>query len=251
MVATATKGCQESSTRLVEGPQVSPYTADTNSLFEASLMERGNRVLPLFPLSAVLFPDAAMPLRIFEDRYKLMVQRCLESDSEFGVVMIKSGFEVGGPAETYSVGTVARIFDVQRREDGTTRIAVAGRERFRINSITQQLPYLEGQVTLLSEDPGSALSQDELMALRRITAAQVRLVHGLNGGWIREPRLPDDPVALSYFIAAFLQVEGDEKQAVLEESVTADRLKLELRLLKRDRAGLKERVAKKFGREPG
>jgi Lon protease-like protein len=199
----------------------------------------------------VLFPDAAMPLRIFEDRYKLMVQRCLESDSEFGVVLIKSGFEVGGPAETYSVGTVARIFDVERRDDGTTRIAVAGRERFRIESITQQLPYLEGQVTLLEEDPGAALSQDELESVRSAASSQVRLVHGLNGGWLREPKLHDDPVALSYFIAVLLQVKGDENQAVLEESTTADRLRLELSLLKRDRSGLEARVAEKLGGEPG
>jgi hypothetical protein len=46
-------------------------------------------------------------------------------------------------------------------------------------------------------------------------------------------------------------VEGDEKQAILEESTTADRLKLELSLLERDRAGLEGRVAKKLGREPG
>jgi Lon protease-like protein len=214
-------------------------------------MEQGNRILPLFPLSAVLFPDAAMPLRIFEDRYKLMVQRCLESDSEFGVVLIKSGFEVGGPAETYSVGTVARIFDVERRDDGTTRIAVAGRERFRIESITQQLPYLEGQVTLLEEDPGAALSQDELESVRSAASSQVRLVHGLNGGWLREPKLHDDPVALSYFIAVLLQVKGDENQTVLEESTTADRLRLELSLLKRDRSGLEARVAEKLGGEPG
>jgi Lon protease-like protein len=214
-------------------------------------MEQGNRILPLFPLSAVLFPDAAMPLRIFEDRYKLMVQRCLESDSEFGVVLIKSGFEVGGPAETYSVGTVARIFDVERRDDGTIRIAVAGRERFRIESITQQLPYLEGQVTLLEEDPGAALSQDELESVRSAASSQVRLVHGLNGGWLREPKLHDDPVALSYFIAVLLQVKGDENQAVLEESTTADRLRLELSLLKRDRSGLEARVAEKLGGEPG
>jgi Lon protease-like protein len=214
-------------------------------------MEQGNRILPLFPLSAVLFPDAAMPLRIFEDRYKLMVQRCLESDSEFGVVLIKSGFEVGGPAETYSVGTVARIFDVERRDDGTIRIAVAGRERFRIESITQQLPYLEGQVTLLEEDPGAALSQDELESVRSAASSQVRLVHGLNGGWLREPKLHDDPVALSYFIAVLLQVKGDENQTVLEESTTADRLRLELSLLKRDRSGLEARVAEKLGGEPG
>ena len=91
----------------------------------------------------MLFPDAAIPLQVFEDRYKLMVQRCLEGDSEFGVVLIKSGSEVGGPAEPHSVGTVARIIDVERLDEGRMRIAVAGRERFRIEEITQRLPYPE------------------------------------------------------------------------------------------------------------
>lgn len=213
-------------------------------------MEQHNRVLPLFPLNTVLFPDAAMPLRIFEDRYHLMVQRCLDSDSEFGVVLIKAGFEVGGPAETHAVGTIARIFDVQRRDDGRMRIAVSGRERFRIKAVTQRLPYMEGRVTMLDEDSEATLSEDELGSLRRTAAEQVRLVHGLSGGWVSNPKLPDDPVALSYFVAALLQVGGDEKQAVLEESSTAERLRMELRLLNRDRAALEERVARGLGGEP-
>ena len=213
-------------------------------------MEQHNRVLPLFPLNTVLFPDAAMPLRIFEDRYHLMVQRCLDSDSEFGVVLIKAGFEVGGPAETHAVGTIARIFDVQRRDDGRMRIAVSGRERFRIKAVTQRLPYMEGRVTMLAEDSEATLSEDELGSLRRTAAEQVRLVHGLSGGWVSNPKLPDDPVALSYFVAALLQVGGDEKQAVLEESSTAERLRMEMRILDRDRAALEERVARGLGGEP-
>lgn len=214
-------------------------------------MEQHNRVLPLFPLNTVLFPDAAMPLRIFEDRYHLMVQRCLDTNSEFGVVLIKSGFEVGGPAETHAVGTVARIFDVQRRDDGRMRIAVAGRERFRIKAVTQRLPYMEGRVTMLAEDSDATLSEDELYSVRRTAADQVRLVHGLSGGWVSDPKLPDGPVALSYFVAALLQVGDDEKQAVLEESSTAERLRMEMRILDRDREALEARVARELGGEPG
>ena len=214
-------------------------------------MEQHNRVLPLFPLNMVLFPDASIPLRIFEDRYQLMVQRCLDTDSEFGVVLIKSGFEVGGPAEPHSVGTIARIFDVQRRDDVRMRIAVAGRERFRIKAVTQRIPYMEGRVTMLAEDSGVTLAEDELEGVRRTAAELVRLVHGLTGGWVSDPKLPDEPVALSYFIAALLQVGGDEKQAVLEESSTAERLRMELRILNRDRAALEERVARELGGEPG
>ena len=49
------------------------------------------RSLPLFPLNTVLFPDATIPLHVFEERYRLMIQMCLDGDSMFGVVLIKSG----------------------------------------------------------------------------------------------------------------------------------------------------------------
>ena len=64
-------------------------------------MSPQQRSLPLFPLNVVLFPNAVIPLHVFEERYKLMAQRCLDSDSRFGVVLIKSGDEVGGPADPH------------------------------------------------------------------------------------------------------------------------------------------------------
>ena len=72
------------------------------------------RWLPLFPLNTVLFPSEALPLQIFEERYKQMMQDCLDSDSKFGVVLIKSGSEVGEPAIPHSMGTVAHIVQVNR-----------------------------------------------------------------------------------------------------------------------------------------
>ena len=50
--------------------------------------------LPLFPLNTVLFPGAPIQLHIFEERYRLMIGRCLEQSSPFGVVLIRSGSEV-------------------------------------------------------------------------------------------------------------------------------------------------------------
>ena len=210
-------------------------------------MDQGNRVLSLFPLNTVLFPHAVMPLRIFEDRYKLMLQRCLDADSKFGVVLIKSGVEVGGPAETYLVGTMARIIDVQRSDNEQILITVVGDERFRIETLTQDLPYLEGHVSSVAEDLGPTISQNELEEVRVVAAEQVRLVHGLVGGWVSAPALPTDPVVLSYFIAAMLQVGVGEKQAILEELSVAERFKMELRILERDREALEERVARELG----
>ena len=68
-----------------------------------------SETLPIFPLNTVLFPGAPLPLRIFEPRYREMLQACLEADRRFGVALIKSGQEVGESAEPYEIGTVARI----------------------------------------------------------------------------------------------------------------------------------------------
>ena len=72
-------------------------------------MEAPDRELPLFPLNVVLFPTMILPLRIFEERYKEMIHACLESDSRFGVALIREGQEVGAPAVPHNMGTVAHI----------------------------------------------------------------------------------------------------------------------------------------------
>ena len=72
-------------------------------------MSPEERSLAIFPLNTVLFPDVALPLQIFEERYKIMLQDCLDSDSRFGIVLIKAGAEVGEPAIPHSVGTMASL----------------------------------------------------------------------------------------------------------------------------------------------
>ena len=64
--------------------------------------------IPLFPLRTVLFPQGLLPLRIFERRYLDMIRRVLREDSGFGVVLIRTGAEVGEIAELAEVGTFAR-----------------------------------------------------------------------------------------------------------------------------------------------
>ena len=70
--------------------------------------------LPLFPLQTVLFPGAPILLHIFEERYRLMIGRCLEQNSPFGVVLIRQGTEVDPDAIPYGVGTTAQIRDSVR-----------------------------------------------------------------------------------------------------------------------------------------
>ena len=73
--------------------------------------------LPLFPLNAVLFPHMALPLHIFEPRYRQMIGDCLEEGHSFGVVAIREGTETG-PATPYEVGTLAKIVRIDRLDEG-------------------------------------------------------------------------------------------------------------------------------------
>jgi Lon protease-like protein len=111
--------------------------------------------LPLFPLGTVLFPGALLPLHIFEPRYRLLVERCIERKVPFGVVLIRSGQEVGGGAEPHRVGTEARVVAVSPLPDGRSYIVTRGERRFAIESVVADAePYLVGHVRYLVEDEG-------------------------------------------------------------------------------------------------
>jgi Lon protease-like protein len=94
-------------------------------------------VIALFPLNIVLFPDGPLPLRIFETRYVDMVRRCMREIQAFGVVLIREGSEVG-PAETFDVGTLAKIVDFHQLSDGLLGLSCVGQQRFRIRSRDRQ-----------------------------------------------------------------------------------------------------------------
>ena len=107
------------------------------------------RELPLFPLNTVLFPGQALSLHIFEERYKLMINRCLEKREPVGIVLIREGQEVGPPAVPYEVGTVATLVETERHESGELDVIAVGQERFMIHDILQRTPYIIGQITAI------------------------------------------------------------------------------------------------------
>lgn len=88
--------------------------------------------LPLFPLNAVLFPDGILPLRVFEARYIDMISACMRNDAPFGVVLIRSGKEVGAAAVPEDVGCLAHITQWDMAELGMLHLRARGGDRFRI-----------------------------------------------------------------------------------------------------------------------
>ena len=205
-------------------------------------MDGEERVLPLFPLNTVLFPGAALPLQIFEERYKQMLQDCVAADSRFGAVLIKEGVEVGGPAVPHTTGTMAEIVQVSDEQRGRFLISCVGRQRFRILSISDELPYLSGSVELLAEEADQGVTPELTAAVREAIAAYLVLVSGLGGGWVRDIPVPTEPVSLSYLAAAALQVDTARKQALLEEPTASSRLRSALSLLNRSTEDLRRRV---------
>ena len=94
--------------------------------------------MPLFPLRTVLFPGMPLPLRIFEERYKVMIRELLDSGGEFGVLLIREGNEVGGGARPYDVGTLARIEESAETEGGRYVIEARGTRRFRLRRVSEE-----------------------------------------------------------------------------------------------------------------
>ena len=154
-------------------------------------MQASDREIPLFPLNVVLFPTMILPLHIFEERYKEMVHACLESDSRFGVALIREGQEVGAPAVSHNMGTVAHIRRVTPLDDGRLNLLVIGERRFQVLEVTQWEPYLKAQVHFPDEIIGTTL--EELDLVRQMLDQYLRTILGLRGGWVREVPCPTDP----------------------------------------------------------
>jgi Lon protease-like protein len=123
--------------------------------------------LPLFPLNTVLCPGIALPLHIFEERYRALVRHCLETTSPFGIVMIKQGREVGSGAVSFTgVGTIAEIRDAGTYDDGRYDLLVVGTRRFEIREVLSgRRPYLVADVAVLTEDVGDR-DLSERLAMR-------------------------------------------------------------------------------------
>ena len=95
------------------------------------------RVIPIFPLDLVLFPRQELPLRIFEPRYKQLVDDCMLGDGQFGVCLIDETNSVSGWNSPKNVGTIAKITKCEDVEmDGLQlHIETLGRNSFKIKKI--------------------------------------------------------------------------------------------------------------------
>jgi Lon protease-like protein len=173
--------------------------------------------LPIFPLNVVLFPGMMLPLHIFEPRYREMVDRCVEEQIPFGVVLIREGHEVGGPAKPYRVGTAVRITRVEHTPEGNLNLLTVGTQRFKILELDRSHSYLSAKVSQFPVVNGSTrAAQDMVYKVRPKIIEYVELLSKASQTQLKLDRLPEDPTTLAFLVAIALQVSNSEKQKLLE-----------------------------------
>ena len=195
-----------------------------------------SQCLPLFPLGTVLYPGLVLPLHIFEERYRELVRDLLAGPEprQFGVIAIREGRETGiaGVRALHEIGCTATLRQVDEQEDGRYNLVTVGTDRFRLLRLDDSRAYLQADVDLLTDEAG-----DEAAAGLAVTAVQEAFLAYLEvlaqrgATRVNVPELPDEPVLLSYVVAASVVVDLPDKQALLAEPDALRRLTAERTLL--------------------
>jgi Lon protease-like protein len=188
--------------------------------------------LPIFPLNTVLFPDALLPLRIFEVRYMDMARACLRESTPFGVCLIREGQEVGAPAVPENIGCVARLEQPDMEELGILKVVAHGTERFRIVSsevdkhglIVAEVERVEAEADAI-EAPGLADCAEFLR----------KLIAGIGAERFAEPYLYDNATWVGFRLAEILPLRNDVKQKLLEVTDATLRLAVLHRFLRQQK----------------
>jgi len=145
--------------------------------------------LRLFPLRTVLFPGMGLQLQVFEERYRTLVAECVETGDPFGVVLIREGPEVGGPAVPHHVGCTAQIRRVAPTRDGRLSLQGVGVRRFRITQLHEDQPYLSADVEF-PVDEVSEVPEEALEGVRGRMQQLYRLRDTIANEYHREAEVP-------------------------------------------------------------
>lgn len=169
--------------------------------------------VPVFALDTVLYPEGSLPLRIFEPRYVDMVSDRLRRDAPFIVALIRAGSEVGGGATTHPIGTLARIVDWNRQDDGLLGIVALGGRRVRVlDTETRPDGLCVATAHMLEHEPAAAVPAEH----RRLVVLLHGLLEQLESRYrLAAPRF-DDASWVGYRLSELLPMPLARKQHLLE-----------------------------------
>jgi Lon protease-like protein len=180
--------------------------------------EQVSRGFPLFPLGIVALPTESVPLHIFEDRYRRMIERCLAAEHgsrerQFGILWLSD-------EELKRVGCVCEIERVlERLEDGRLNIIARGTRPFRLLERQDDLPYPAGVIELLGEPP----EQPDAGAGDAARKLYHELVMQATDRDLQASELNEMD---AYHMAATVEFAVEDKQALLELRSENARLRL-------------------------
>ena len=173
--------------------------------------------IPLFPLDVVLLPAMALPLHIFEPRYRVMIARCLDEKLEFGMIL----------AANNNIATVGCTAEIVRKirdyPDGRLDIATEGRAIFRLTELLDEKDYYEGVVEYVTDEPSSL---DPGKRAKLVAAFEQAHEFLFGRPWMQGSS--EDEATLAYRMAALLPVELEKRQALLESRSESHRRDLVL-----------------------
>jgi len=204
--------------------------------------------LPLFPLGSVLYPGLVMPLHIFEERYRQLVDDLLAGPEprQFGVIAIRQGQETGvdGVTALFETGCTAVVRRVTRHPDGKFDLITVGAERFKLIRLVEPAPYFSAEIEMLPDEIGDeAEAESAVPVVQAAFRAYLDLLSERGGAQVSVPELPDEPILLSYLVAAAVVLDLPVRQQLLAEPNAAARLKTERALLTKEQQILRSLTA--------
>jgi Lon protease-like protein len=182
--------------------------------------------LPLFPLPLVLFPGTPLPLHIFEQRYRRLLDDCLGGDRRFGIIRLPDGIaEVEIPVG--SIGCVAEIVKSESLADGRSNIIVRGLERFALGGFLDlDRPYHVCRGEAYEDEFEIGAELDDLAERVRDVFQQVgKAARALADDPAPLPDLPSEPSLLSFAIASVIDLDVETRQELLVSRSPTDRLR--------------------------
>lgn len=199
---------------------------------------------PMFPLGTVVFPHTALPLRIFEPRYRQLTKDCLAGAREFGVVLIARGSEVGGGDQRTDVGTLVSIVEAQEAPDGQWGMLTLGTRRIRVVRWLEDDPYPRAEVEDVGDGPWDPSADDAFEAAERVVRRSLALLAELD-----EPAPPvhvaldADRTIASWQLAAISPLGPLDRQRLLAIDAPDERLAELAQLVEEECAVLAARLA--------
>ena len=185
-------------------------------------------IIPILPLrGVVVYPQTAVPLTIGQARsIKLVDEVSTTTEKLVGLVAARNPeIEEPGPADLYTIGTIATVHRLFRAPDNTIRLLVQGLMRFRVLEIVETEPYLKARIEILPEVVETGL---EIEALARSARDQFEQISGLTPSIPRELVASivtlEDPLQITYTIANFQRIELKDAQTLLELDSTKAKL---------------------------